>query len=94
MFFYFCLNPEKNSDIFFKIDIAKLKITEDSYFFIPNENIKEIKVKKMMFNNKVKSITIKTNDKKTHHLLANLNELAIPYHNENLVKFVEKYENK
>lgn len=48
----------------------------------------------MMFNNKVKSITIKTNDKKTHHLLANSNELAIPYHNENLAKFVEKYENK
>ena len=42
----FYLNPEKASDIFFKIDVSKLRITENSYFFIPNENIKEIKVKK------------------------------------------------
>lgn len=89
----FYLNPEKTSDIFFKVDISKLKITENSYFFIPNENIKEIKVKKFsIFNSKVKSITIKTNDKKTHQLLANLNESLIPYHNENFAKFADKYE--
>ena len=63
----FYLNPEKASDIFFKIDVSKLRITENSYFFIPNENIKEIKVKKYsILTSKLKSITIKTNDKKTH----------------------------
>ena len=43
---------------------------------------------------KVKSITIKTNDKKTHQLLANLNESTIPYQNENLAKFASKYKRK
>ena len=56
----FYLNPEKASDIFFKIDVSKLRITENSYFFIPNENIKEIKVKKYsILTSKLKSITIK-----------------------------------
>lgn len=88
----FYLNPEKISDILFKVNISKLKITDNSYFFIANENIKEIKVKNYnIFNSKVKSITIKTNDKKTHNLLANLNEELIPYHNENFAKFIEKY---
>lgn len=89
----FYLNPEKASDVLFKVDIAKLKITENSYFFIPNENIKEITVKKYsVFNSKVKSVIIKTTDKKTHQLLANLNESLIPYHNENFAKFASKYE--
>ena len=89
----FYLNPEKASDIFFKIDVSKLRITENSYFFIPNENIKEIKVKKYsILTSKLKSITIKTNDKKTHQLFANLEESTIPYHKENLAKFASKYE--
>lgn len=89
----FYLNPEKASDVFFKVDISKLKITENSYFFIQNEHIKEIKVKKdSIFNSKVKSIVIKTDDKKTHQLLANLDENLIPYHNENFAKFANKYE--
>ncbi len=89
----FYLNPEKASDIFFKIDVSKLRITENSYFFIPNENIKEIKVKKYsILTSKLKSITIKTNDKKTHQLFANLEESTIPYHKENFAKFASKYE--
>lgn len=89
----FYLNPEKISDVFFKLDVSKLKITENSYFFIPNENIKEIKVKKYnIFSSKVKGVTIRTNDKKTHHLFANLNESTIPYQSENLDKFASKYE--
>ena len=65
----------------------------NSYFFIPNENIKEIKVKKYsILTSKLKSITIKTNDKKTHQLFANLEESTIPYHKENFAKFASKYE--
>lgn len=60
---------------------------------IPNENIKEIKVKKYsILTSKLKSITIKTNDKKTHQLFANLEESTIPYHKENFAKFASKYE--
>ena len=36
--------------------------------------------------------TIKTNDKKTHQLFANLEESTIPYHKENFAKFASKYE--
>ena len=79
--------------IFFKIDVSKLRITENSYFFIPNENIKEKKKKKYsILTSKLKSITIKTNDKKTHQLFANLDESTIPYHKENFAKFASKYE--
>lgn len=88
----FYLNPVKQSDILFKIDISKLVVSLESFFFIPNENIKAIKVKKIMFNSKAKRIIIKTNDKKTHQLLANINESLIPYHNENFAKFASRYE--
>lgn len=33
------LTPERTSDILFKVDISKLKITDNSYFFIPNEKL-------------------------------------------------------
>lgn len=91
----FYLNPEKMSDFLFAANISKLKITENSYFFIPNENIREIKVKRFsIFNSKVKSLTIKTNDNKNHELLVNINESLIPYHNENFATFANKYEKK
>lgn len=90
----FYLNPEKASDVFFKLDVSKLKITENSYYFLPNENIKEIKIKKYsIFSSKVKSLSIKTNDKKTHQLFVNIDETLIPYHSENFAKFASKYEN-
>lgn len=58
-----------------------------------DKNIKEIKVKKYsILTSKFKSITIKTNDKKTHQLFANLDESTIPYHKENFAKFASKYE--
>ena len=91
----FYLNPAKASDILFKIDLAKLIVKEDSYFFIPNEAIKEITVKKFsIFKSNVKSITIKTSDKKVHQLMANLDEPEIEYHNENLAKFIDMHEKK
>lgn len=36
----FSPNPEKIFIILFKVDISKLKLTKNSYFFRPNENIK------------------------------------------------------
>ena len=84
----FYLNPEKFS---FKVDLAKLKVSTDTYNFIKNEDIKSIEIKNWaIFNSKTKRITIKLNNKKIHRLYANINEKLIPYQTENLTKFIEK----
>lgn len=85
----FFLNTEKLS---LRITMDKLNVTENSYFFLPNEKIKEIKIKRFaLLDTKKKSIIIKTDDKKKHALYANLEEPLIPYHSENFRKFMEKY---
>lgn len=74
-----------------KSDISNMKISEkDAYHFIPNADIKNIIVKKNLFNSKVKSITIQTCDRK-HRLLAKVDEPLIPYHNESLMRFESWY---
>ncbi len=75
-----------------KADISKMIIPENAYQFIPNEEISKVTVKKHSpLSSKVKSIVIKTVDRK-HCLVANVNEPLIPYHNENLAKFASQYE--
>lgn len=75
-------------------NLSKMEIKKDSYQFITNDNIKEVKVKNFaLFNSKDKRITIKTNDK-TYKLFAKQNEKDIPYHKENFEKFVSKYSQK
>ena len=85
----FYLNLDKFT---LKLKLEDLKIMPNSYFFIPNENIKKITVKNYsIFNTKTKSITIKTNDGKTHHLSVRLDQNVPPYQNDNLTKFIAKY---
>lgn len=73
-------------------NLAKMELVKDSYFFIKNEDVKEITVKNWaLLNSKIKRIEIKLNDGKTHKLYAKLNENLLPYQNENFTKFVEKY---
>lgn len=82
----------KQKGIVFKTDLAKMKVDNESYFFIKNEDIKEIIVKKFaLFNSKTKRLVIKTNDGKVHNLFANINEKLLPYQEENFSKFIEKY---
>lgn len=88
----FYLNLDKFT---FKFKLEDVKIMPNSYFFIPNENIKKITVKNYsIFNTKAKSITIKTNDGKTHHLSVKLDQNILPYQNDNITKFIEKHSNR
>lgn len=71
---------------------SKMTLERDKYLFIPNENLKEIKVKNFaLFNKKTKRIEINTLDGKSHKLYAKVEEKDFPYHNECFAKFLEKY---
>ena len=73
---------------------SKMTLDKENHIFIPNENIKEIVIKKFaLLNSKTKRIEINTLDGKSHKLYANINEKDFPYQKENFAKFIEKYGN-
>lgn len=76
-----------------KLSIEKFVINKDSFNFIKNEDIVSIEVKRfsLLDRNKLKSIIIKTKDKKTHYLCSKIKDDTLPYHNSNFAKFLEKY---
>lgn len=82
----------KQDGIPWKYNIAKMNIDKKSYFFIKNEDIKSITIKKWaLLNSKTKRIVIKLTDGKVHQLYANLDETLLPYQNENFSKFISIY---
>lgn len=82
----------KQDGIPFKYDLAKMKVVDNSYFFVKNEEVKSISIKNWFFiNSKTKRVVIKLNNKKVHQLCANIDEAALPYHKEGLSRFMEKY---
>ena len=86
---FFQLAPAKFS---LKVTLEKLVVKEDTYTFIKNEDIKSIEVKNFaILNKKVKSVIIKTNNKKQYYLFGRLNDDKLPYHNEMFDKLIEKY---
>lgn len=67
-------------------------ILDGEYLFTPNEDIAKVTVKNhSIFNKKVKSIIIKTVDRKIHRLLVNIDEPLLPYHKHNFEKFMNLY---
>lgn len=89
---YFYLNFTKLLTV--KKGYDNLNIYLDSYNFIPNDSILSVEVKKFIFNKKKIQLIIKTKDKKVHYLFDNLENDAIPYYNENMLKLIEKYSKK
>lgn len=72
-------------------NINKMTLDKDSYIFISNDEIKDIKIKNYaLLNSKVKRISINTNDK-SYKLFAKIEEKTIPYQTEYFLKFIEKY---
>ena len=72
-------------------NLSKMTLDKDSYTFISNEEIKDIKIKNYaLLNSKVKRISINTKDK-SHKLYVKIDEKDIPYQKENFTKFLEKY---
>ena len=72
-------------------NLSKMNLDKDSYMFISNDEIKEIKIKNYaLLNSKVKRISINTKDK-SYKLFAKIEEKNIPYQTENFTKFLEKY---
>ena len=73
-------------------NIEKMTLDKESYTFISNDEISEIKIKNYaLLNSKVKRIEIKTNNKKNYKLFAKIQEKNIPYQEENFTKFIQIY---
>lgn len=73
-------------------NLEKMNLDKDSYIFISNDEIIEIKIKNYaLLNSKIKRIEIKTNNKKNYKLFAKIIEKNIPYQTEYFTKFIEKY---
>ena len=71
---------------------SKMILDKENHIFIPNENIKEVKVKNFaLLNSKTKRIEINTLDGKSHKLYAKVDEKDFPYHKENFAAFMNKY---
>lgn len=71
---------------------SKMKLDKQNYIFIPNEDIKEVKVKNFaLLNSKTKRIEINTLEGKSHRLYTKVDEKDFPYHKDNFTKFIEKY---
>lgn len=71
-------------------NINKMEVLKDKYFFIPKENIKKITIKKFaLLNNKIKRISIETNDNRCHKIFAKIVEKNIPYQEENFMNFIK-----
>lgn len=86
--FFYLIQPKLSLRVLLK----DLVVSRESFTFLKNEDIESITVKNYaLLNKKTKSVTIKTKDKKTHHLYAKLLDDTLPYHNENFGRFVEKY---
>ena len=74
---------------------SKMTLDKQNYIFIPQDNIKEIKIKNFaLLNSKTKRIEINTLDGKSHKLYAKIEEKDFPYQKENFTKWIEKYSNK
>jgi len=74
--------------------LNKMSVKEDSYFFIKNEDIESITVKKFaLLNSKVKTVYIKLKNGKEHIIDVKLEEPDYPYHNSGFSKFLAKYSN-
>lgn len=72
--------------------LEKLHLKDQEYIVINNEDIQSVTIKKYaLLNSAKKRITIKTSDKKTYDLYANVNEPLLPYHNEGFEKFMNQY---
>ncbi len=73
-------------------NVAKMNVNKDSYIFVPNDDIVEIKVKNYaLFNSKAKRISIKTKDGKKHLLFTKATEKSIPYQDQNANEFYNMY---
>lgn len=74
------------------LKLSKMNVKEDSYFFIKNEEIESIVVKKFaLLNNKIKTVYIRLKNGKEHIIDVKLDEPDYPYHNSGFSKFLEKY---
>lgn len=75
-----------------KYTLSKMHVVDDSYFFIKNEDIRNITIKNWaLLNSKTKKIVIKLHSGEVHQLYANINESLLPYHHDNFSKFLKKY---
>ena len=73
------------------VKLDKLRLKDNEYIFIDNNEIQKVEIKKFaLLNSSKKKISIKTNDK-TYYLYANVNEPQLPYHDEGFDKFMKEF---
>mgnify|MGYP002863009202 CR=1 FL=1 len=71
---------------------SKMTLDKENHIFIPNDKIKEVKIKNFaLLNSKTKRLEINTVDGKSHKLYANVEEKDFPYHKDNFAAFIQKY---
>ncbi len=86
--FFYLVQPK----ISLKVDLKNLVVNKDSFTFLKNEYIASIEVKKFaLLNKKLKSVVIKTKDRKKYYLYAKIDDDSLPYQNENFARFIDKY---
>lgn len=77
------------------VKVQNLEPDLEEYAFIPNDAIKEIKVKNFsILNKKIQTVKIKVGDKNTLHLIARKQEKMLPYQEDNFAKFMDQYKKK
>ncbi len=77
------------------VKVENLEPDLESYAFIANDSITEVKVKNFsLLNKKLQTVKIKVGGKNTLHLLARKQEKLLPYQEENFAKFMYQYQNK
>ncbi len=85
---FFNLSLEKDGLLFIQRSMFNNKLLKNKTFFITNDNIQEIKLKKGPLSYKM---TIIDSDNKKTHFLINRVLAGVPWHKENLNKLVEIY---
>lgn len=85
--------PLDTTGVMLTLTPAKLKPNLNAYFFLRNEEIESIVVKKYnIFNSGTKKIIITTKNNQKLNLMARVTEKLIPYQKENITVFAETYE--
>ncbi len=86
------LIPLNTKGVAMTINPEKMFADVSKFTFVGNENIESIILKNYnIFNSKVKKLKIKIRNSQTLHLMVNVKEKKIPYHEENFAAFMEKY---
>ncbi|MBO5138615.1 MAG: hypothetical protein J6B89_03135 [Bacilli bacterium] len=84
--------PLKNTKSIFVVKPENMVVQIGEFIFISNDNISDVKIKRLGLISAVdKTVDIKLKDGADFNLIVRNKEKLISYHEENFLKFVNKY---